>query len=173
MSEIPTTCEVQSDDAELRGVVDNCESGGAIAYIPSMFPLRSETFVYREVRELRRRGWNVLAVSLHRPPEPELPECADLGRPLILYSHAMPFNAAKELVLHPLRAARTFFLTMEDSLLPGEPLNVRGRGKLFGQVVASLALARLLRRAKGQHLHCHFAYTPTTGRKFAARHLRI
>ena len=40
-----------------------------ITYIAGQFPLPSETFVYREVRELRKRGWHVTAVSLQPQTE--------------------------------------------------------------------------------------------------------
>jgi len=36
-----------------------------IAYIAAVFPRVSETFVYRELRGLRQRGWDVIAVSLN------------------------------------------------------------------------------------------------------------
>ena len=49
-----------------------------IAYIAGSFPARSETFVYREVRELRRRGWEVRTISLNDPKERGLAEFADL-----------------------------------------------------------------------------------------------
>src|SRR2546421_4894047 len=40
-----------------------------IAYLAGSFPLRSETFVYREVRALREREWSVRACSLHKPED--------------------------------------------------------------------------------------------------------
>src|SRR5690348_15720117 len=146
---------------------------GNVAYLSSMFPLRSETFVYREVRELRRRGWNVLPVSLHHPPGPNLPECADLGTAQVLYSRGMLRDAMRELVAHPLRACSTLGLAAKDAILPGEALCVGARLKLIGQAIGGLALARSLRRAGTQHLHCHFAHAPASIGMYAAHQLNI
>ncbi len=146
---------------------------GTVAYLSSMFPLRSETFVYREVRELRRRGWNVVPVSLHQPPESNLSECADLGAADIAYAPGMLASAMRELIAHPLRASATLGLAVKDAVLPGEKLSVGARLKLIGQAIAALALARSLRRAGTQHLHCHFAHAPASVGMYAAHQLNV
>src|SRR6476469_6551161 len=137
MSDAATNDVMQSAERSMRG-------GGIVAYLSSQFPLRSETFVYREVRELRRRGWNVVTASLHHPPDIQLPECADLGKPAIAYSRGMFLKTLAEVARHPLRAIGTFAVVLKDAILPGEPLGIAGRFKLFGQALAALALARSL-----------------------------
>ena len=65
-------CPVPNEDGETASSVGRSALGTGhfpIAYIAGQFPLRSETFVYREVRELRRRGWTVHTFGLHAPTE--------------------------------------------------------------------------------------------------------
>src|SRR5277367_3085938 len=54
-----------------------CSGAVRIAYIASKFPAPSETFVYREVRELRNRHWQISTVSLY-DTEGTTPELDDL-----------------------------------------------------------------------------------------------
>src|ERR1700733_392451 len=58
--------------------------GVPITYLAGSFPARSETFVFREVRALRNRGWNVTAVSLHESADEWQEELQDLGRSLVI-----------------------------------------------------------------------------------------
>ena len=81
-----------------------------IAYIAGSFPARSETFVYREVRELRRRGWEVRTISLNDPKERGLAEFADLEAGTIVVYGAGGSESARatlaEIFRHPIRSAR-------------------------------------------------------------------
>src|SRR3954467_1865640 len=95
-----------------------------IAYIAGSFPARSETFVYREVRELRRRGWDVKTVSLNDPKELGVKEFEDLERgTVIVYgagAGATLGSAIAGFLTHPIRALRTCFTAASDMLGPGE-----------------------------------------------------
>src|SRR5688572_22562800 len=110
---------------------------GTIAYLAGSFPKRSETFVYREVRELRRRGWNVRAISLNEPEDRDAPELADLRQDLMMVygsqSGATISAAFGELVLHPLRSLRTLATAIGDAIVPAEPLSLGNRLKLLAQ----------------------------------------
>ncbi len=44
-----------------------------IAHIVTLFPKLSETFVFREVNELRKQGAEVFCFSIHHPPAEPLP----------------------------------------------------------------------------------------------------
>src|SRR5258706_4344133 len=98
-----------------------------IVYMAGSFPARSETFVYREVRELRRRGWDVRTVSLNDPKE-SLPEFADLERGnIIVYGsgRAATIGAAiVEMLTHPVRAIRTFMTAIGDAISAGEAASI-------------------------------------------------
>ena len=139
----------------------------------AVFPLRSETFVYREVRALRAAGWDVRTFSLNEPPERGVAEFADLETgTLCVYgpgAGATLWAALAEMVTHPVRAAGTLVTAVGDAINPGEPLSARGRLKLVGQAVAALGVARRLRAGGVRHLHCHFAHAPASVGMYAAR----
>lgn len=132
----------------------------SIAYIAGQFPLRSETFVYREVRELRKRGWNILCVSLHPSTDPP-EQSEDLTSDLITVygSDSRPRGMA----------ARAW----KDALFPGEPTGVTDRLKLIYQARAAAGLAKELARRNIQHIHCHFAHAPATLGMYAAQYLNV
>ena len=146
-----------------------------IAYISSYLPTRSETFVYREIRELRRRGWNVICVSL-RPPEERVAGLDDLERDrVIVYDSAgsLADFALKETLSHPLRRARMGLSHLHDMVAPGERTTLATRQKLTGQAIAAVSLARRLRTRGVRHIHCHFASAPATIGMYAAIQLGI
>ncbi len=130
-----------------------------IAYIAGQFPLRSETFVYREVRELRRRGWDVTCVSLRASHD--LPDhAADLTRDLItVYANN--------------KLGGMGGIAVRDAILPGEPTPIDARLKLVYQSRAASSLATKLRPLGIQHIHCHFAHAPTTIGMYTAIRLGI
>jgi glycosyltransferase involved in cell wall biosynthesis len=148
-----------------------------IAFVAGIFPVRSETFVFREVRSLRRRGWKVQVVTLAPSHDLAREEFEDLAEDVVvLYGHAFGrtvFQAFAEMVRHPLRSAGTLALAARDALAPGEQLRLTARSKLLGQGVVGLALAHRLRRDHVRHIHCHFAHSPATVGMYAARELRV
>ena len=169
------------DQAE-RNVIEDMRPGArSIAYLAARLPALSETFVYREVRELRRRGWMVSAASLNPPvpapgggaPDP----LHDLREALIvLYGRrtlATLGAALLELASRPSRSAATLFTALGDALHPGESLSLPGRIKLVAQAVVALGLARELRSRGVRHIHCHFAHAPATVGMYAAMQLGI
>jgi len=144
-----------------------------VAYISSMFPLPSETFVYREVRGLRRMGWRVPAISLNPTPanlsiDPDL-----LVDRTVLYTPATIGRIIAEKFTHPLRALKTMFAALGDMIFPGEPMRFGQRLKIPFQAMAAIGLARLLRREGVSRIHCHFAHAPTTVGMYAAMQLGI
>ena len=145
-----------------------------VALVAGSFPGRSETFVYREVRELRRRGWTVHAVSLNEPPR-DVPELRDLEEGLVVVyggGFASTARAATaEVVAHPLAAISTIAAGIADAVRPEEPAPLRERLKIVAQAVAGIGLAGRLRRAGVRHIHCHFAHAPATVGMYAARQL--
>ncbi len=130
-----------------------------IAYIAGQFPLRSETFVYREVRELRRRGWDVTCVTLRASNDP--PEhSADLSRDLIV-------------VYTPGQLGGLALQSIKDAFMPGESTAIADRLKLIHQSRAASALASRLQTLGIQHIHTHFAHAPTTIGMYAAMKMQI
>src|SRR3954454_245752 len=116
-----------------------------IVYIAGSFPARSETFVYREVRELRRRGWDVTTLSLNDSKERGLTEFADLEKcNTIVYGTgggATIGAMMAEIFTHPIRSMRTFFTAIGDAIAPNEPTRLRDRIKVAGQGLAAIRAA--------------------------------
>lgn len=148
-------------------------SQGKIAYIAGQLPKRSETFVYREVRALRARGWVVHCVSLHASDD--LPkDCQDVaGDVTLVYGRAGMKASLLELARHPWCSARTVATALGDAVLAGEQTAAGTRLKLFPQALAALGVAWRLRRREVQHIHAHFAHAPTTIARYAARQLGV
>lgn len=146
-----------------------------IAYVAAVFPRVSETFVYREVRGLRKRGWSVTAVSLN--PAEAVKELEDLERDrVVVYGREIRstlLGAARELFAHPIRSAATLGTAIGDAIWPGERLSVSGRLKLPMQAIAGMGLARRLRQRGVRHVHCHFAHAPTSVGMYAAMQMGI
>jgi glycosyltransferase involved in cell wall biosynthesis len=140
-----------------------------IAYLAGSFPLRSETFVYREVRALRERGWTVRTCSLHRPHDvPAALEDLQTGS-IIVYDGGVIGSALAEALCHPIRSLVTFCTALTDAIAPGEPTSAGARLKLIPQALVGMSLARHVRGV--EHIHCHFAHAPTTVGMYAARQL--
>jgi len=145
-----------------------------IAYIAGYFPLRSETFVYREVRELRARGWRVTAVSLNTIRDQHDETLADLQKGRIFcYEPGWFFEAIIEIFAHPVCAFRTIVAGIQDLLNPRETTSGRDRVKSLGQAFAGLKLAADLRKNGVRHIHCHFAHAPASVGMYAAMQLGV
>jgi len=145
-----------------------------IAYIAGYFPLRSETFVYREVRELRTRGWKVTTVSLNTIREQHDESLNDLQKDRIFcYEPGWSFDSAIECLKHPVSSIRTLFTAMKDALMPGEDTRGTARLKTIAQAFAGIKLAADLRALGIRHIHCHFAHSPTTVGMYAAMQLGV
>ncbi len=146
-------------------------------FIVSGYPSRSETFVYREVRGLKRAGVPVQVATLHETGEAVQDADGVVDPPdFLLYGGRAGrnvFGALAELLRHPLRAAGTLGTAVLDALWPGESVPLSARAKLLGQAFFALALARWARGRGARHLHCHFAHAPTTLGMYAARQLGV
>ena len=142
-----------------------------IGYLTSRFPTPSETFVYREVAQLRQRGWNVSTFSLHAPPASEDPTLARLAETTSVLYGSWPgllMQAVGQCLQHPLRASQALTRVVGDAILPGEKMSLGSRCKLFVQFLAAVRLGALLRAERVEHLHCHFAHSPATVGMYAA-----
>jgi colanic acid/amylovoran biosynthesis glycosyltransferase len=149
-------------------------SDRTIAYLAGQFPLRSETFVYREVRELRRRGWAVIAGALNPSADANDPNFKDLSDgAFVVYDRGWIGRSFGEFFAHPLSSLATIFTAMGDAIAPGEAMTWRDRLKLPAQAFAALGLAKRLRERGARRIHCHFAHAPTTVGMYAARAVGI
>jgi colanic acid/amylovoran biosynthesis glycosyltransferase len=146
-----------------------------IAYISAQFPLRSETFVYREVRELRRRGWGVVCVTLNPPVD--IPEGAEdlIDKRITVYRDKwfLDNDANIEYAGRFKHSLVTQCRAFKDMILPGECTGLSTRAKFGAQWRGGLLLAAELRRRNVSHIHCHFAHAPASVGMYAAMQLNI
>lgn len=146
-----------------------------VAYIAGVFPLPSETFVYREVRELRRRGWLVTTVAL-RDPSVRPEELEDLHYDTItVYGDGLKPTLSgfwSEVMDQFFVTMGTLLTAFGDAIAPGEPTGLKTRLQLVPQAVLGIGLARRLLQDGVSHIHCHFAHAPTTIGMYAAMQLK-
>lgn len=134
-----------------------------VAYIAGQFPLRSETFVYREVRELRKRGWTVHTFGLKPVTEETPAELRDLRESTsIVYDDGSPYGKA---LAHPFASLRALL----DAFRTTEPATMKSRLKLIVQSAVAAEFAKQLKSLGVQHVHAHFAHAPTSIAMYAAR----
>lgn len=132
-----------------------------VAYILHTYPAISQTFVLREVRELRRLGVDVDTYTVFRARDEDLLAQADKDeasrtyalRPVpvvpLLAAHARIFSGA------PLEYCRALRRALRD----GEP-GLHGRATSFAKLTLAILLWNRCRLRDVRHIHSHFAGTP-------------
>ncbi|MEM0913164.1 MAG: glycosyltransferase [Planctomycetota bacterium] len=155
---------------EYKAAERTARQGPTVAYVASVLPKRSETFVYRELLGLRGRGASVLPVSLYAPEQALGDDSIDAiaAEAVTVYARGWPrliIDAGLGLATS-LGAWRALAMGWTDALASGE--SIGGRGKALVQSVAGVALARRLRRIGVDHLHAHFAHAPASIAMYAA-----
>jgi glycosyltransferase involved in cell wall biosynthesis len=131
-----------------------------LAYVVSQFPKLSESFVLREVVELKRQAVPLTVLTLKHPAEkvrhgdaPEvLPTVVD--RPFFALSTILA--ALAFIRRHPLRTVRAF-----GHLYATHCTRPRELAKAVASTPKLLAFASILRRRRVRHLHVHWANLPT------------
>lgn len=129
-----------------------------ILYVGSILPKRSETFVYREVLGLRKRGVQVSVASVNAPErhlgDPQLDQLADEA--IHVYGHGI---GGKLRVLGESMRRHPVKLKLPAGIFEA------GMGywsKYFLQWDAGEALAHRVRDRGITHVHAHMAHVPTT-----------
>jgi len=129
-----------------------------IAYLCSEYPAISQTFIFHEIQSLRRAGFNVTPVSVHRPAnldvmtERERQEAADtlvmtrLRLPAILAAH-----------LRTLLRSPAGYLRMTASALSLLTKGPKSPFKALAYWVEAGILLNWLHRRGISHVHEHFA----------------
>lgn len=140
-----------------------------LAYLGRVLPIISETFVVREIAELRRLGAGIAVFSLHPPDDtvihPEAPNLA--GEVEVLRQPRNPrFWLAHLFFLlrFPGRYCRSLWRYV---LAAPEPWRLRWRNLAYF-AVAPFAASRL-RHYGVRHLHAHFANAPSSVALLATR----
>ncbi|MCB9883546.1 MAG: glycosyltransferase [Planctomycetes bacterium] len=142
-----------------------------MAYLVSRYPAISHTFILREIRELRRRGFEIRTASINDPDrtpeklaEEERDECK------------RTYYIKRSGWLGALRAHVPTFLTRPLAYLKGLAYalllyrgDVRKMTLSFAYFVEAVMLGRWMRRGGETHLHVHFATPACTVGMIAAR----
>ena len=142
----------------------------AIAYLANLFPARSEPYVGDEIRELRRRGINVVSCSIRRPKAPGKSDSPWTEETIYVY----PLRPA--LMLHALwlcvRRCDVLWKSLRRALFQkSEPLAKRFRA--IAHTFLGAYYAALLRKLPIQHVHVHHGYFGSWVAMIAARLLQI
>lgn len=149
-----------------------------VLYMSGSLPVRSETFVYREILALRALGLEVWTASVHAPSHGldgggALDQMA--SETIEIYSKgkaALLRDAFFEICAHPFRAIGTMMRCKLDAFFSSEVPWSR-KMKVVWQGVASLSLAHRVRSLGITHIHAHMAHVPTTIAMYTARQLGI
>jgi len=133
-----------------------------IAYVTQIFPFLTETFVYREVLGLRRRGLRVDTFAVRRPDPRTL---SRESRALVDETvYVFPVSWARFVANHlhylfsrPLRYLGTLLL-----LLTRRGESPRNRVLTLFHFCMGVHLARTMQRREISHVHAHFAINAAT-----------
>ncbi len=150
---------------------------GAVLYMSGTLPVRSETFVYREILALRALGLDIHTASVHRPmrglDDGVLDEMA--SETVEIYSSGMCsiiVDLLSSLAAHPVRTVGTMMRCVCDAFFSAD-VTMSRRLKVLWQGIAGIALARRVRKRRIAHIHAHMAHVPTTIAMYAAMQLGI
>ncbi|MFH0945545.1 MAG: glycosyltransferase [Planctomycetota bacterium] len=137
-------------------------SSGPIAYISQFYPHLTETFVYREVLALRRRGLKVLTFGTWSPDRTKLSAEA---LPLVDETvYVFPLVWRRYLGNHLcylFRRPRRYLSTL-CFVLTRRRQSWRNRGFSFLHFCMAVHLARPMQRRGVSHIHAHFAINAAT-----------
>jgi len=147
-----------------------------LLYIGALLPMRTETFVYRELFALRERGWNIFPVSVNHPDrnlgDERLDRLADESTKIYVDgSVALLRRALGEAVRHPWRTASTLGFALRCAVGP----DVSGvkRLKILWQTVGAISVAQAARRQQVNYIHSQMAHVPTTVALMLSRQLGV
>lgn len=131
-----------------------------IAYMVGEFPVLSETFVYREIRMLRRLGMNISLFTLRSKESKGEIDLDDLPSATAIYS-VSPARWLIDLLGILIRHPKNLSLALKYLLADLAKMPTWGqRIKLCGQFFASARLAEQLLENHVNHLHIHFIHSP-------------
>ncbi len=143
-----------------------------IAYLAPEIPALSATFVYNEILELEKKGFEIVPLSVHVPASVATGAAAARLAETTYYiynkSVRVLFQANITMMLNfPFRYLSTLFMAMSDAVRMGLTTHI-GLGLIYRFLVAS-HVANILLRKKCRHLHVHFAHIPADIAMYASK----
>lgn len=146
-----------------------------LAYLTSLYPAASHTFILREVTALRALGFDVDTCSIRRPEEKHVigpeEEAASASTFYTIEAGKKPI-ALLGAIASGLKRPRRFIEALALALRTTQP-GLKGMLKQAAYFAESLVLARHLRARGTQHLHNHFADPSANVAMFTATLLNI
>lgn len=132
-----------------------------LAYVLGEFPSVSETFILREITELRRRGFEIIVFALRRPAGGTGWEAAGEDRPPVCYrppwwGWTTLVGVVAWSVRHPIRVARALVQAVAGAW--PWPVAVL---RCLRHMATACVFARRARSLGIRHVHAHFASLPT------------
>jgi len=141
-----------------------------IAYVLGRFPVLSETFIAREIRDLLEQGVAIDVYALVRQPQGCAPPEAERFAEAVTFRPPLPRLAAA----HPLRLARHLLAREGRQLRSEARTGGAGWGMLAaGRVASACWLADRVGRSGAGHIHAHFLGAPAQVAYLASRILRL
>jgi colanic acid/amylovoran biosynthesis glycosyltransferase len=140
-----------------------------IAYLTTTYPAVSHTFIRRELREIERRGHEVLRLAIRKSGAPlvdpiDMEESAKtnycVSYPLVFHLMA----ACSAFFSHPLKFLDAFFLTLALGSR-GE----KGLLKHLAYLAEACTFFAIMRKHSIQHVHAHFGTNVATIARLIAR----
>lgn len=135
-----------------------------LAYLTSLYPAASHTFIQREIQALRQLGFELKTCSIRRPVSDQLTgtqEQLDAESTFYVIQAARnPINilaAVWDSLKRPKKLLGTLSLAFQTST-PG----IKGSFKQMAYLAEALILSRHLRSQKINHIHNHFAGASAT-----------
>lgn len=132
-----------------------------VAYVVSLFPCWSETFIAEEVDQLLKLGFDIQIHSLRPACEEKVHPLAQklLSRTRYVDSYWDLFTAQ----LYFLFTKPTKYVGQFFRLLFGEGLPLKQKAKTLATFFIAAYFARLIKRDKAERIHAHWATFGTTG----------
>lgn len=140
-----------------------------IAYLVSLYPAASHTFIRHEIDSMLRLGLDLAVFSVRRPKQVELVDerAREESRTVRSLVPLVPWDAAAALwwvlFTRPIKAAQLLASVLAKSA------SLRSRLKWLAYFGEGVILARLIRRSGADHLHCHFGNAGSNPAMVAAR----
>ncbi|MET1256763.1 glycosyltransferase family 4 protein [Aliikangiella maris] len=142
-----------------------------IAYIVSLFPCWSETFIVREITNLKKNGHEVDIVSLKHPSEDLVQSDAKALIDSVIYPAkglSLLFNILAQLILHPFKSLHMFWLLFSRFIGKPEALL-----KSLATFFVTLSVLNKIKKLELEHIHAHWATYPSTAAFIIHKYLGI
>ena len=137
-----------------------------LAYLVSHYPAISHTFIFNEISQLRKEGFEISTASVNacdRPASqlPELEQAEQIGTFYVKPSGGLKALQAVTftMVRHPLRVLRGLIFTMR----------LRGTPKRFFYFIEALMIGAWMKKRDLSHLHVHFGMAAATAGMIVAK----